>query len=115
MNAARPLHRNDTVELGDLPPLLTTGARGLPDRRSVSLRWLTGTVLATIASTFLMGGALYAAFDGRETIAEPSGTVTRSAVVVPTPDDELIAKSDLPVLEASLEPARQILKVSTIA
>ena len=66
MNAARPLHRTDTVELGDLPPLLTTGARGLPDRRSVSIRWLTGTVLATIASTFLMGGALYAAFDGRD-------------------------------------------------
>ncbi|SCM78525.1 Peptidase, M23/M37 family protein [uncultured Pleomorphomonas sp.] len=115
MNAARPLHRNDNVELGDLPPLLTSGARGLPDRRGVSIRWLTGTVMATFASTFLMGGALYAAFDGRETIAEPSGTVTRSAVVVPTPDDEMIAKGDFPVQEASVEPARQILKVSTIA
>ena len=52
---------------------------------------------------------------GRETIAEPSGTVTRSAVVVPTPDNELIAKSDFPIVEASLEPAKQILKVSTIA
>lgn len=115
MNAARPLHREETVELGDLPPLLTSGARGLPDRRSVSLRWLTGTVLATFASTFLMGGALYAAFDGRETIAEPSGTVTRTATAMPAPDDERVVKGDLPVQEASLEPARKILKVSTIA
>jgi len=115
MNAARPSHREHIVELGDLPPLLTTGARGLPDRRSVSLRWLTGTVLATFASTFLMGGALYAAFDGRETIAEPSGVVTRTSVTMPPPDDERIVKGDLPVQEANLEPARQILKVSTIA
>lgn len=115
MNAARPTHRDQTVELGELPPLLTTGARGLPDRRSVSLRWLTGTVLATFASTFLMGGALYAAFDGRETIAEPSGTVTRTATAMPAPEDERVVKGDLPVQEASLEPARQILKVSTIA
>lgn len=115
MNAARPIHRQTTVELGNLPPLLTSGARGLPDRRSVSLRWLTGTVLATIASTFLMGGALYAAFDGRETIAEPSGTVTRSTLIVPPPADEVVLKGDLPPVNEDVAPARQILRVSTIA
>jgi murein DD-endopeptidase MepM/ murein hydrolase activator NlpD len=116
MNAARHVPTAAEIELGEAPPLLTAGSRDRPDRRSVSLRWLAGTVLASFASTFLMGGALYAAFDGRETIAQPSGEVARAPVPEPSaPVDDVVAKADLPDIGAAPEPPRQILKVSTIA
>ena len=116
MNAAKHVPTAAEIDLGDAPPLLTADSRGLPDHRSVSLRWLAGTVLASIASTFLMGGALYAAFDGRETIAQPSGEIARVAAPAPIASaDDVVVKGDLPDLTAKAEPARQVIKVSTIA
>ncbi|MEH0070496.1 hypothetical protein V6L77_09445 [Pannonibacter sp. Pt2-lr] len=45
-----------------MPPLVVYDERNaLPDRRKVSLRWLTGTVLTGVTSIVLMGGALVAA------------------------------------------------------
>ena len=43
--------------LGSEPPLLADGRRA-PDRREVSLRWLSGTFLTGITSSVLMGVAL---------------------------------------------------------
>ena len=45
--------------------------RRAPDRREVSIRWLSGTFLTGITSSALMGIALFAALDGREQLAIP--------------------------------------------
>ncbi|MBN9673931.1 M23 family metallopeptidase [Roseibium aggregatum] len=71
-----PFHSSQTirVELGDEPPLRGyEGRSGLSERRQVSLRWLTGTVLTGVTSLVLMGGALMAALDGQYSVeAAPS-------------------------------------------
>lgn len=58
--------------LGDLEPLRPNRNRAELDRRQVSFRWLSGSVLTGMASVFLMGGALYAALDGRQQLAIPA-------------------------------------------
>ncbi|MEO0543597.1 MAG: M23 family metallopeptidase [Pseudomonadota bacterium] len=50
---------------------LTTGKVRKPDRREVSLRWLSGTILTGVASTALMGAALLTALDGKQLLATP--------------------------------------------
>lgn len=57
--------------IGDQPPILAEGRR-TPDRREVSLRWLSGTFLTGITSSILMGVALFAALEGRELLAIPA-------------------------------------------
>jgi murein DD-endopeptidase MepM/ murein hydrolase activator NlpD len=57
-------------EMGEDDPLLADG-RKAPDRREVSIRWLSGTFLTGITSSALMGIALFAALDGREQLAIP--------------------------------------------
>lgn len=60
---------HDAIDLGDDLPLHVDGGVGRFDRRTVSLRWMAGTILTAFTSTFLMGGALYVALDGRHTLA----------------------------------------------
>ncbi|MBL0374900.1 M23 family metallopeptidase [Rhizobium sp. KVB221] len=64
--------------IGDEPPILAEGRR-TPDRREVSLRWLSGTFLTGLTSSILMGVALFAALEGRELLAIPAeaSTMTR--------------------------------------
>ena len=63
-------HHQMTVNLGDEDPLVVLDDRNvLPDRRRVSVRWLTGTVLTGITSVVLMGGALMAALDGQYSVS----------------------------------------------
>ncbi|MGG2474137.1 M23 family peptidase, partial [Rhizobium sp. BR5] len=57
--------------LGTEPPILAEGRRA-PDRREISLRWLSGTFLTGITSSILMGVALFAALDGRQQLAIPA-------------------------------------------
>lgn len=57
--------------IGDEPPILADGRR-TPDRREVSLRWLSGTFLTGLTSSILMGVALFAALEGREILAIPA-------------------------------------------
>ncbi|WP_284727855.1 M23 family metallopeptidase [Sphingomonas psychrolutea] len=57
--------------LGTEPPILADGHRA-PDRREISLRWLSGTFLTGITSCVLMGVALFAALDGRQQLAIPA-------------------------------------------
>lgn len=59
------------ADLGNEPPLIADGRSGPPDRREVSARWLSGTVLTGLTSSVLMGVALFAALDGREQLATP--------------------------------------------
>lgn len=58
--------------LGELEPMQSKRFRGEMDRRSISVRWLGGTFLTGVASVFLMGGALFAALDGRQNLAIPA-------------------------------------------
>ncbi|OHV78278.1 M23 family metallopeptidase [Ensifer sp. LCM 4579] len=63
--------RNMLRSLGDQPPILADGRRA-PDRREISMRWLSGTFLTGITSSLLMGVALFAALDGRQQLAIPA-------------------------------------------
>ncbi|MCJ7994228.1 M23 family metallopeptidase [Rhizobium cremeum] len=63
--------RNMLRSLGSEPPILADGHRA-PDRREISLRWLSGTFLTGITSCILMGVALFAALDGRQQLAIPA-------------------------------------------
>lgn len=62
--------------LGTEPPILADGRRA-PDRREISLRWLSGTFLTGITSSILMGVALFAALDGRQQLAIPAEAYAR--------------------------------------
>jgi murein DD-endopeptidase MepM/ murein hydrolase activator NlpD len=62
--------------LGNEPPILADGRRA-PDRREISLRWLSGTFLTGITSSILMGVALFAALDGRQQLAIPAEAFAR--------------------------------------
>lgn len=57
--------------LGNDAPVLADGKRS-PDRREISLRWLSGTFLTGITSSVLMGVALFAALDGRQQLGIPA-------------------------------------------
>lgn len=71
LRSGRRLQR-DNAYLGDRAPLQPSRSRAELDRRQISLRWLSGSVLTGMASVFLMGGALYAALDGRQQLAIPA-------------------------------------------
>ncbi|MDP9574020.1 UNVERIFIED_ORG: murein DD-endopeptidase MepM/ murein hydrolase activator NlpD [Agrobacterium larrymoorei] len=62
--------------LGTEPPILAEGRRA-PDRREISIRWLSGTFLTGITSSILMGVALFAALDGRQQLAIPAEAFAR--------------------------------------
>jgi murein DD-endopeptidase MepM/ murein hydrolase activator NlpD len=116
MNATRKARPHHAVDLGPLPPIVTRDAAGgLPGGRNLSVRWLSGTVLAALASTSLMGGTLYAAIEGRPGRVAVIGAeaVTRGVAIAPATGD-LVAKGDLLVPEEGPPPARQILQASTV-
>ncbi len=53
------------IDLGNEPPLSVDGGlRTDFDRRRVSVRWLSGTILTGLCGAALMGGAVFAALDG---------------------------------------------------
>jgi murein DD-endopeptidase MepM/ murein hydrolase activator NlpD len=111
---------HDEIDLGNEPPLLTDGPAGPFDRRKVSLRWLTGTVLTGMTSGFLMGGALFVALDGRQILAAtPAELMTN--VKMPGEDsapglDERAINTKSDRLRTGNEPvaARQVLNLSTL-
>ncbi|WP_183897886.1 M23 family metallopeptidase [Rhizobium skierniewicense] len=69
--------RDMVRSLGTEPPILAEGRRA-PDRREISLRWLSGTFLTGITSSILMGVALFAALDGRQQLAIPAEAFARA-------------------------------------
>lgn len=60
--------------MGDEPPILAGGTRA-PDRREVSLRWLSGTFMTGITSVSLMGIALFVALEGKEQLTSPAAAL----------------------------------------
>lgn len=68
--------QNIKVDLGDHPPLVMQGDQHvLRDKRQVSVRWLSGTVLTGLTSVALMGGALMTAIDGQYSVSAATGGV----------------------------------------
>lgn len=102
----------ETSLLGDLPALNAQLLR-MPDRRQVSLRWLTGSVLAGLTSTVLMGGALFAALEGKQELALPGKSFQRSAGEQRTGD--LARRGDRPGINLNVSSASsKVLMVSTV-
>ena len=99
--------------LGDTPPMLLSKHGKRPERRQVSKRWFASSVLVGVTSFFLMGGALYAALDGREKLLVPAQSIQRGANI------DGIAKAprgNHPGLRAKVvEEDSNILMVSTIS
>jgi murein DD-endopeptidase MepM/ murein hydrolase activator NlpD len=101
------------IELGNAPPLSVDGGlRRDFDRRRVSVRWLSGTILAGLCGAALMGGAVFAALDGEAHFAanperaEPS----RSALA----GRATARKSDRLPPVAETNSARHVIRVTTM-
>ena len=99
--------------LGELPPMTPRRRGSLPDRRQVSKRWLTSSVLVGMTSLFLMGGALFTALDGRQQLTLPAQAYEKAS------DDEggitLALKGNHPGLyKKSLFKKSDVMMVSTV-
>jgi len=108
MTTARSMIRS----LGTEPPILADGRRA-PDRREISLRWLSGTFLTGITSSILMGVALFAALDGRQQLAIPA----EAAASVPTDHSDDTASRGKRLLSGNIVAMptdRKIMEVSTV-
>jgi len=113
---ARDSHqpKSGAIDLGNEPPLSVDGAlRTDFDRRRVSVRWLSGTILTGLCGAALMGGAVFAALDGE---AHFAATAER---VEPTLRGSIgnrvtARKSDRlpPVVESNA--ARQVIRTTTM-
>ncbi|MGB7288376.1 MAG: M23 family metallopeptidase [Salaquimonas sp.] len=101
--------------LGELAPMQSARFRGEMDRRGISIRWLGGSFLTGLASVFLMGGALFAALDGRQNLAIPAQAYEKDA------EQELAYDAILKSARPSLQPIsvpeddNNIMMVSTIS
>lgn len=101
-----------TRSIGNEAPVLADGRRA-PDRREISLRWLSGTFLTGITSSVLMGVALFAALDGRQQLGIPAEAY---ANVHPDRDDEDVVRGNrlFSTALAAKPTDRAILDVSTV-
>jgi murein DD-endopeptidase MepM/ murein hydrolase activator NlpD len=103
------------IDLGNEPPLSVDGGlRSDFDRRRVSVRWLSGTILTGLCGAALMGGAVFAALDGEAHFAanpervEPTlrGSIGNRATA---------RKSDrLPPVTENSNAARQVIRTTTM-
>ncbi len=101
-----------TSQLGTYAPLISNNGRRAPDKRRVSFRWFSGSVLTGLTSLLLMGGALYAAMDGRQQLALPATILDKLTVRSET---EQATKGGRLVSIVALEPAREkVLQVPTM-
>jgi murein DD-endopeptidase MepM/ murein hydrolase activator NlpD len=108
MMTARSMIRS----FGNEPPILADGRRA-PDRREISLRWLSGTFLTGITSSILMGVALFAALDGRQQLATPA----EASASLPSSAHEDMASRGKRLLGGNIVAMptdRKIMEVSTV-
>lgn len=104
-------HRKKPVELGDDPPMAlgdTDPARYT--KRGVSVRWLSGAVVTATTSVALMGGALFAALDGRY-VVNASAAPLDVAIEAPS---RKAAKADRAVQDQEPVSTNRIIEVSTV-
>src|SRR5260370_6456283 len=103
------------IDLGNEPPLSVDGGlRSDFDRRRVSVRWLSGTILTGLCGAALMGGAVFAALDGEAHFAanpERVEPVLRGSIG----NRATARKSDrLPPVTETSNAARQIIRTTTM-
>lgn len=98
--------------LGDTPPILADGRRA-PDRREISIRWLTGTFLTGLTSSILMGVALFAALDGRQKLAIPAEAYAKTQATVKA-DTTKQGGRLIPATIAPRATDRKILEIATL-
>ncbi len=112
--ASLPAEGNALAQsLGDQTPLVGGTGRRAPDKRRVSVRWMTGSILTGLTSVALMGGALYAALDGRQQMTKPASVMENLLARGGVGSQAL--KGDRPVAIVALEPVNQsILQVPTM-
>lgn len=98
--------------LGTESPVLADGRRA-PDRREISVRWLSGTFLTGITSSVLMGVALFAALDGRQQLGIPAEAY---ASIQDDKQDADVVRGDrlFPTALAAKPADRAIMDVSTV-
>lgn len=112
---SRDAHDRSTVELGDDPPLMVEDGRThLPNRRKVSVRWLTGSVLTGVTSVTLMGGALFAALDGQYEVAAAPVRGEDTSAQAGRAAGNGSAKGDRVLRAAAQYSNRQVIPVSTV-
>lgn len=100
--------------LGHEQPLMGGNGRRAPDKRRVSVRWMSGSVLTGLASLLLMGGALYAALDGRQQLAKPASFLDKLTASQGLGDGKVV-KGDRPLAVLALKPAKErIFQVPTV-
>jgi murein DD-endopeptidase MepM/ murein hydrolase activator NlpD len=104
----------DVVDLGSEPPLLIgeDSDQG-PVRRNVSIRWLCGTILTGLTSTFLMGGALMAALNNPIQLASLPDSVQGESIDAAA-GIAFGRKSDRMRPTEEEVSSRQVLQVSTV-
>ncbi len=89
--------------LGELPALLVHKHSKRPERRQVSKRWLAGSILVGVTSFLLMGGALFAALEGRQQLTLPAQAYDRANSE--DTSTELALKGNHPSLLKKIQPA----------
>lgn len=109
-----PIHRNPESDiLGDLPPIYAAVVNRQPDKRQVSFRWLASSILVGLTSLFLMGGALYAALDGRQELTNQGAQYEKGQIQ--TAESDLV-KGDRPGVQIDVVPSTSnIMMVSTVS
>ncbi|MGI9363979.1 MAG: peptidoglycan DD-metalloendopeptidase family protein [Rhizobiaceae bacterium] len=102
-------------DLGDDSPLISGNGRRAPDKRRVSMRWMSGSILTGVSSLLLMGGALYAALDGRQQLAKPANFLDKLTAQDLDEGNDRVIKGDRPVAVLALRPAKErIFQVPTV-
>src|SRR5438034_2658853 len=108
----------ERIDLGNEPPLSVDGeTSGLVDRRRVSVRWFSGTILAGLCGAALMSGAVFAALDGESNFAtvpeRVEAAVRGVGVGVPERLTNSARKNDRLPPPGEANAARQVIRVST--
>jgi len=90
------------VDLGLEAPLYRDGEQTRHDRRSVSMRWLAGTVLTGLFGATLIGSAIWVSLDGEVTFAKraelsqtPAGRPAASSDRSPRRGDRLFVATEI--------------------
>lgn len=100
------------AQFGTFVPLQSNNGRRAPDKRRVSFRWFSGSILTGLTSLLLMGGALWAAMDGREQLALPATILDK---LTTRAENTGVTKGGRLVSIVALEPAREkVLLVPTV-
>ncbi|HEY8441400.1 MAG TPA: M23 family metallopeptidase [Xanthobacteraceae bacterium] len=106
----------DHIDLGNEAPLSVDGeGTGLIDRRRVSVRWFSGTILTGLCGAALMSGAVFAALDGETnfaTMPERVEAAVRAVAGGPERLSNSARKNDRLPPAGEANAARQVIRVS---